>query len=145
MKKIAAVALSCLVLAALAAPAPAGAVKVVTRNVLLQTTSGFSTGSFAGGTIFGGTGEMRQGGAAIGSFSSVCIAASAVRGQCNVTLIWKGRGRVQIAGSIRVDRDPNILLIVGGTGEFRGLRGTAEVERASVDGSRQRARLRFLR
>lgn len=142
MRKIAAVVIAGLVLAA--APAAASA-KVVVRNVVLQTTSGFFVPSGStGGSLFGGTGELRQGGAAVGRFSSTCIVANPVRAQCGMTLIWTGRGRIQIAGSIRTGNDHNIASITGGSGEFRGARGTAKLEKASADGSRQRAKLRFL-
>ena len=95
--------------------------------------------------MFGGTGEVRQRGAKIGSFSSLCIATSTVRAQCSVTFVWKGRGRVQLAGMISVAQQRNLLSIVGGTGKLVGARGSVTVERASLDGSRQKARMRFLR
>ncbi len=146
MKKLTTLALSILALAMLAAPGASGAQRVVTRNVLLHSTGGFSSsGGFTPGTIFGGGGEMRQAGKRIGSFDSICIVASTMRAECNVTLFWKARGRVQLAGSIRLDSNTKTVSIVGGTGRFRGSRGSAVVERASKDGSRQKAHLRFVR
>ena len=111
----------------------------------MVTTAGFSSGGGpSGGTLFGGTGQLRQGGEVVGSFSSACISTSQLGGQCDVTMIWKGGGRVQAAGLIRLDRLTNVVAIVGGTGKFRGARGTLFIRRISEDGSRQRARLHFL-
>jgi len=119
--------------------------RMVVRTVVLQTTDGFSTtGSLAGGTIFGGTGLLRQGGVSVGTYSSICTAASTARAQCNATLIWKGRGRVQLSGSISITETTNRVSIVGGTGKYRGARGEASIRRASGDGSRQRVKLRFV-
>ena len=112
----------------------------------MQTTHGFSTGeSFAAGTMFGGTGEVRRHGAKVGSFSSLCVATSTIRAQCNVTFVWKGRGRVQIAGMLSIGESRNVLSIIGGTGSSKAPVGSVTIEPASEDGSRQKARLRFLR
>jgi hypothetical protein len=147
MKKTLALALALTVLvASLASPAAAKPRRAVVHNFVMQTTHGFSVGNaFAAGTMFGGTGEVRQRGARIGGFSSLCIATSIARAQCSVTFVWKGRGRVQVAGMIRVMEPLNRLSIVGGTGRFEGARGSVTVERVSADGSKQKARLRFLR
>ncbi len=146
MKKL--VVLLIALLAATTLPVAAANAKprrTVVRTVVLQTTDGFSTtGTFAGGTIFGGTGLLRQGGVSVGTYSSICIASSTARAQCNATLIWKGRGRVQLAGSISISEVTNTVSIVGGTGKFGGARGEASIRRASEDGSRQKAKLRFV-
>ncbi len=147
-EKIAAISIAALaarVTLPVTAPAAGEPGGTVVRTVLLQSTSGFSTpGGPNGGALFGGTGKLRQGGVAVGSFSSACISTSTLGGQCNVTLIWNGKGRVQVAGSIRIDKPDNVASIVGGTGKFRGARGTMIIRRVSEDGSRQRARLRFI-
>ena len=149
MKKTAAAisiaALAVCLTAAATAPAAGKPDRTVVRTVVLQSTSGFSTsGGPNGGTLFGGTGKLMQGGVSVGSFSSACISTSPLGGQCSVTLIWNGKGRVQVDGSIRIDRVTNVASIVGGTGKFRGARGTMFIRRVSEDGSRQRARLRLI-
>jgi hypothetical protein len=144
MKKLA--ALIALAAAAISpAAADAQSRHTVVRTVVLQTTDGFSTtGTLAAGTIFGGTGLLRQGGVSVGTYSSICIASSTTRAQCNATLIWRGRGRVQLAGSISITETTNRVSIVGGTGKYRGARGEASIRRASDDGSRQRVKLRLV-
>jgi hypothetical protein len=99
----------------------------------------------SGGDLFGSSGLLRRSSKQIGRFSRACTAAPPVGAQCQVTLILKRRGRVQLAGNWRTDKTHNVLSIVGGAGSFRGARGTARVQNVTPDGSIQQMHLRVLR
>jgi hypothetical protein len=98
----------------------------------------------SGGDLFGSSGVLHKGGEKIGKFSSACTLSPPVGGQCQATLIWKGRGRIQIAGNITLSGDTtNIVSIVGGTRDFRRAGGVARLE-AQNGGAVQRVRLHIL-
>ena len=97
------------------------------------------------GDLFGSSGELRQAGRHIGRFSSACQGSPSVGGQCQATLVWKNRGRIQIAGNVNTSAEQNRLAIVGGTRDFRRAQGTALVKPLDQQGQRQSVRLLILR
>jgi Dirigent-like protein len=97
------------------------------------------------GDLFGSSGELRQSGKRIGRFSSACQGVPSAGGQCQATLVWKGRGRLQIAGNVNTTAEQNRLAIVGGTRDFRKARGTALVRPLDEQSQRQSVRLLILR
>jgi hypothetical protein len=101
-------------------------------HVRLVSTHGYSVDNDpngqSGGDLFGSAGSLRKGGQRIGRFSSACALAPPVGGQCQATLIWRDRGQIQVAGNVRLTAAKNRLSIVGGTGQFRGVGGTARLE-----------------
>jgi hypothetical protein len=99
----------------------------------------------SGGDLFGAPGELGRRGHKPGKWSSACTLVPPVGGQCQVTLILRGRDRIQLAGNIRTQGDPNRLAIVGGTGKFRGVRGDATLQAADDQGTAQRLHLTILR
>ena len=97
------------------------------------------------GDLFGSSGELRQGGKRIGRFSSACQGVPSVGGQCQATLTWKSRGRIQVAGKVDTMGDKNRLSIVGGTRDFRRAHGTAVIRPLDEYSERQSIRLLILR
>lgn len=97
------------------------------------------------GDLFGSSGELRQAGKRIGRFSSACQGVPSAGGQCQATFVWKGRGRIQIAGNVDTGSDKNRLAIVGGTRDFRRAHGTALVKPLDEQSERQSVRLLILR
>jgi hypothetical protein len=98
----------------------------------------------SGGDLFGSSGELRHDGHKVGKASSACTLSPPVGGQCAATLILR-RGRIQLAGNIRIQGDHNRLAIVGGTGKFRRVRGDATLHAVGDQGSVQRLHLTILR
>jgi hypothetical protein len=82
----------------------------------------------SGGDLFGASGELRRRGHRPGKWSSACTLSPPVGGQCQATLILRGRDRIQLAGNIRIQGDFNRLSIVGGTGKFRDVGGDATLQ-----------------
>src|SRR5688500_7332748 len=97
------------------------------------------------GDLFGSSGELRQGGKRIGSFSSACQGVPSVGGECQATFTWNNRGRIQVAGKVDTTGDKSRLAIVGGTGDFRRAHGTAVVKPLDEYSERQSVRLLILR
>lgn len=115
------------------------------RTVNFKATAGFYVDNDvpgpSGGDEYGAEGVLRQGGEKIGRFFSACTATSANAGECNVTLLVKGEGRIQLAGIVRNQNESNRLSIVGGTGGFSGAAGQARLSRLNDEGSAQRVEL----
>ena len=100
----------------------------------------------SGGDLFGSAGELRRHGHKIGRASSACTLVPPVGGQCQVTLIRRRGGRIQLAGNVRFPAATrNRVAIVGGTGKFRRARGDATFDALNQEGSIQRLRLTVLR
>jgi hypothetical protein len=72
------------------------------RNVRLVVTDSFfvdnDPGDVSGGDLVGSSGKMRHGGSGVGKYSSACTLSPPVGGQCQATLIWRYRDRIQLAG-----------------------------------------------
>jgi hypothetical protein len=99
----------------------------------------------SGGDLFGAAGELRRHGRKVGRFSSACTLAPPVGGQCQLTLILRHQGGVQLAGNVRPQGTHNRVAIVGGTGKFRGARGDTTLDALNGQGNLQRVRLTILR
>ena len=99
----------------------------------------------SGGDLFGSTGDLRRRGQKVGNYSSACTASSAAGGQCQVTFVLGGGGRLQLAGTFYLQRTQNRISIVGGTGKFRRARGDAILRVVGGQGAIQHARLTILR
>ena len=99
----------------------------------------------SGGDLFGSSGELRRGGETVGKFSSACTLAPPVGGQCQATLIWQYRDRIQLAGNIRIQGEHNRLSIVGGTGKFRDVGGDASLQPLDDQGQVQQLKLTIVR
>jgi hypothetical protein len=119
------------------------------RNVRLVVSESFfvdnDPSGVSGGDLVGSSGEMRHGGNGVGRYSSACTLSPPVGGQCQATLIWRYRDRIQLAGNFRIQADHNRLAIVGGTGKFRDVRGDATLQAVDNQGSVQRVHLTILR
>jgi hypothetical protein len=118
-------------------------------NMRLVATNGYfvdnNPGGQSGGDLFGSAGELRRHGHKIGRASSACTLVPPVGGQCQVTLIRRRGGHIQLAGSIRFPATTrNRIAIVGGTGKFRKARGDAIFDARNQQGSIQRLRLTVL-
>jgi hypothetical protein len=61
-----------------------------------------------------------------------------------VTLVWKNRGRIQLAGEINPTAVNKALSVIGGTGDFNGVRGAARVRTLGQNGQVQRVELHLL-
>jgi hypothetical protein len=120
-----------------------------TENARLVVTNGWFVDNDppdqSGGDLFGSSGELRRDGHRPGKFSSACTLAPPVGGQCQATLIFRGRDRIQLAGNIRIQGDFNRLSIVGGTGRFRGVGGDATLQPVDDQGQVQQLELTILR
>ena len=100
----------------------------------------------SGGDLFGSAGELRRHGRKIGRASSACTLVPPIGGQCQVTLIMRRGGRIQLAGTVGFPANTrNRVAIVGGTGKFRRARGDAILNAVNQQGSIQRVRLTILR
>jgi dirigent-like protein len=100
----------------------------------------------SGGDLFGSAGDLRRHGHKIGRASSACTLVPPVGAQCQVTLIRRRGGRIQLAGDVRFPATTrNRLAIVGGTGKFRRVRGDAIFQSLNDQGSVQRLHLTILR
>jgi hypothetical protein len=100
----------------------------------------------SGGDLFGSAAELRRHGHKIGRASSACTLVPPVGGQCQVTLIRRRGGRIQLAGNVRFPATArNRIAIVGGTGKFRRARGVAVLDALNEQGSIQHLRLTILR
>lgn len=99
----------------------------------------------SGGDLFGASGEIRRHGYRVGKWSSACILSPPVGGQCQLTLIWRRGGRIQLAGNIGIQSERNRLAIVGGTRRFRKARGDATLRALGNQGAVQRIHLTILR
>jgi hypothetical protein len=99
----------------------------------------------SGGDLVGASGELRHRGHKRGKWSSACTLAPPVGGQCQLTLILRGRDRIQLAGNVRIQQDLNRLSIVGGTGRFRSVAGDATLRPLDDQGQVQGLRLTVLR
>jgi hypothetical protein len=99
----------------------------------------------SGGDLFGASGKLRHRGHKVGKFSNACTLSPPVGGQCQVTLIWDYRDRIQLAGNFRLQAEHNRLAIVGGTGKFRRAQGVATIQAANDQGTVQRVHLTVLR
>jgi hypothetical protein len=102
------------------------------KHMRLFVTDGWSVDNDpsgeSGGDLFGASGDLRRRGHRTGKWSSACTLSPPVGGQCQVTLILRGRDRIQLAGNIRIQGDFNRLSIVGGTGKFRDVGGDATLQ-----------------
>ncbi len=118
------------------------------RNMRLVAIDGFfvdnDPSGQSGGDLFGSAGNLRHGGVTLGKHSSACTLAPPVGAQCQATLILR-RGRIQLAGNLRIQGDSNRLAIVGGTAEFRGVRGDVILRPVDDQGSVQHLHLTILR
>jgi hypothetical protein len=119
-------------------------------NMRLVATNGYfvdnDPGGQSGGDLFGSAGQLRHHGHKIGRASSACTLVPPVGGQCQVTLIRRRGGRIQLAGNIGFPASArNRVAIVGGTGKFRRARGDAIIDALNQQGSIQRVRLTVLR
>jgi hypothetical protein len=119
-------------------------------NMRLVATNGYfvdnDPGGQSGGDLFGSAGQLRRHGHKIGRASSACTLVPPVGGQCQVTLIRRRGGRIQLAGNIGFPATTrNRVAIVGGTGKFRRARGDATFDALNQEGSIQRLRLTVLR
>ena len=119
------------------------------RNVRLVVANGYSVDNDpsgqSGGDLFGASGDLRGPGDRAGKWSSACTLSPPVGGQCQVTLIWDYRDRIQLAGNFRVQAEHNRLAIVGGTGKFRRAQGVATIQAANDQGTVQHVHLTTLR
>jgi hypothetical protein len=119
------------------------------RNVRLVVTDSFfvdnDPSDVSGGDLVGSSGKMRHGRSGVGKYSSACTLSPPVGGQCQVTLIWRNRDRIQLAGNFRIQAEHNRLAIVGGTGKFRNAGGDATLQAVGDQGSIQRVHLTILR
>jgi hypothetical protein len=120
-----------------------------TKSARLVVTNGWSVDNDppdqSGGDLFGASGELRRDGHRPGKWSSACTLSPPVGGQCQVTLILRGRDRIQLAGNIGFQRDFNRVSIVGGTGRFRGAAGDATLQPVDDQGQVQQIVLTILR
>jgi hypothetical protein len=119
-------------------------------NMRLVATNGYfvdnAPGGQSGGDLFGSAGELRRHGHKIGRASSACTLVPPVGGQCQVTLIRRRGGGIQLAGNVRFPAATrNRIAIVGGTGKFRRARGDAIFDALNQQGSIQHLRLTILR
>jgi hypothetical protein len=108
------------------APSTASAEEVV-RITIHPTDSFYVDNDPSGqsaGDLFGSTGELIAN-HNIGTYTSACTGTSSNGGQCQATLNWDGRGRLQIGGGFEFNRSLNRVPILGGTGEFKTARGFA--------------------
>jgi hypothetical protein len=62
-----------------------------------------------------------------------------------VTLIFRERDRLQLAGNVRIQRDFNRVSIVGGTGKFRDVGGDATLQPVDDQGQVQQLELTIVR
>jgi hypothetical protein len=119
------------------------------RNVRLVVANGYSVDNDpsgqSGGDLFGASGDLRGPGHRAGKWSSACTLSPPVGGQCQVTLIWDYRDRIQLAGNFRLQAEHNRLAIVGGTGKFRRVQGVATIQAANDQGTVQHVHLTILR
>ncbi len=117
-------------------------------NVRIVVTQGYYLPSGepnGAGDLFGSSGELRRQGQPIGRFSSACQGSPSVGGQCQATLFWRNRGRIQISGNVNPANEQSRLAITGGTRDFRRAHGTALVTPLDQQGERQSVRLVILR
>ena len=97
----------------------------------------------SGGDLVGSAGDLRRHGSDIGSFSTACTLVSPVKAQCQASLIWSGRGTIELAGSLKIKQTRNVVAIIGGTHDFRRARGEATLK--TGNGPVTRVGLRILR
>jgi hypothetical protein len=97
----------------------------------------------SGGDLVGSAGDLRRHGSDIGSFSTACTLVSPVKAQCQGSLIWSGRGTIELAGRLKINQPHNVVAIVGGTHDFRRARGEATLK--AGNGPVTRVGLRILR
>jgi hypothetical protein len=121
----------------------------LTKRARLVVTNGWSVDNDpsgqSGGDLFGASGELRRRGHRPGKWSSACTLSPPVGGQCQATLIFRGRHRIQLGGNIRIQGDFNRLSIVGGTGRFRDAGGDATLQPVDDQGQVQQLELTILR
>jgi len=118
-------------------------------GVRIVSTDGFyidnDPAGQSGGDLFGSEGAVHRGGERVGRFASACTATSDHGGECNASFVLSGRGRLQLAGIIRPLAADNHLPIIGGSGDFRGATGRADLHALVPDGSKQRVQLHISR
>src|SRR6266516_1703310 len=73
-------------------------------------------------------GDLGRHGSDIGSFSTACTLVSPVKAHCQASLIWSGRGTIELAGSLKIKQTRNVVAIIGGTHDFRRARGEATLK-----------------
>jgi hypothetical protein len=119
------------------------------KQARLFVTNGWSVendpSGLSGGDLFGASGELRRSGHRPGRWSSACTLSPPVGGQCQVTLIFRERDRLQLAGNVRIQRDFNRVSIVGGTGKFRDVGGDATLQPVDDQGQVQQLELTIVR
>ncbi len=113
-------------------------------EVVMDTSNGYfvdnDPSGNSGGDLFGSAGPLTSDGDGVGKFASACTLSPPVGGECQATFILRGRGRLQVAGLVRLNGETNRLSVVGGTGNFRAAQGTVVVEALDDMGGAQLAR-----
>lgn len=71
-------------------------------------------------------------GRTVGRDAGVCTVVTAAQALCDVTIVVFGRGTVSLHG-LASQTAPSTVSVVGGTGQFAGRRGTAQIRDAGSD------------
>jgi hypothetical protein len=100
------------------------------------------------GDVVGSSGRLVKKSQRVGSYGSVCTVVSTSPkplGHCEATFALGGRGRLEVAGRFNFQDTSNLVSIVGGTGDFRDVGGTATIEFLGGQGAVQRVTFNIIR